>query len=275
MSLNTKVVTRSGSTSSLNTTGSVAKRSREDVSKHDELEIASLDELWSKMQAILSITSERIEAKIESCNAALGDRISKVEKQLTAVREEFSGKAIELEREMNTVRCEINNIAEATHRFNKNNELIISAVPYRSQENLRDMFCKIATSIGYDETNIPLVNLQRLSRVPITPGTTPPILCEFALRGNRNDFYHKYLYKRSLCLRNIGFESENRIFINENLTDDARRIRNEAVKQKKLGRLETVSTREGIIYVKVRGSEKTTAIHSIQQLTSLSNNPIL
>ena len=274
MSLNTKVVTRSGSTSSLNTVGSQAKRSREDVSKHDDEEINSLSELWTKMQSMLSSTSERIEAKIDSGNAALEMRISKVESHLSAVRDEFSGRVIKLEEEVAATRYEMDYIAEAVHRADKNRELIISGVPYLNHENLADIFCKIASCIGYSETNIPLVHLQRLSRSPIAPRLTPLILCEFALRNQRNEFYRKYLSERSLSLRHIGFESENRVYVNENLTANARRIRSEAIKLKKAGRLETVTTRDGIVYVKPKGSEKATAIHSLPQVTSFCKNPI-
>lgn len=271
---NNKIVTRSGSTSSLNTVGSQAKRSREDISKHDDEEIASLNDLWTKMQNMMFSTSERIEAKIESCNNVLEKRISLVESQLAAVRDEFSGRVVRLEEEVTATRNEMDYIAESVRRCDKNKELIISGVPYQNQEDLVEVFKRISGSIGFKETKIPLVELQRLSRSPIAPGLTPPILCEFALRNHRNEFYRNYLSKRSLCLRHIGFESENRIYINENLTPNARRIRSEAVKLKKAGRLDSVTTRDGIVYVKPKGSEKATALHSLPQVASFIRNPI-
>lgn len=48
MSLSAGMITRSGSTSSL--VGSSAKRSRDDLTKHDDGEIVSLDDLWNKMR---------------------------------------------------------------------------------------------------------------------------------------------------------------------------------------------------------------------------------
>lgn len=137
---NNKIVTRSGSTSSLNTVGSQAKRSREDISKHDDEEIASLNDLWTKMQNMMFSTSERIEAKIESCNNVLEKRISLVESQLAAVRDEFSGRVVRLEEEVTATRNEMDYIAESVRRCDKNKELIISGVPYQNQEDLVEVF---------------------------------------------------------------------------------------------------------------------------------------
>lgn len=271
-----KVVTRSESASSLSATGSSAKRSRDDLSKHDDDgEIGSLDDLWSRMQSLLASSIERIEMKIENGNAILEKRISSIEDQLVTVREECSEKVSRLEGAVVAVRHDIDHSIEATHRMNKNKELIFSGIPYQGREDLQAIFRKIAVSIGWDENCIPLVDLQRLARAPIGSGTSPPVLCEFALRNTRNDFYKMYLSKRSLCLRDIGFESGNRIYINENLTTNAREIRAAAIKLKKLGQVQNVSTRNGIVFIKPKGSENSKAVHTLQEIASLIKNPIL
>lgn len=276
MSQNNKAVTRSGSASSLSAIGSSAKRSRDDLSKQsDDGEIGSLDELWNKMQSMLTNTIERIEAKIDSCNAVLEKRISSIEDQLVAVREECSEKVRQLEDTVASVRMEVDHSIESVYRMDKNKDLIFSGVPYQSQEDLKSIFQKIAVSIGYDLHCVPLVDLQRLARAPIGSGMTPPVLCEFALRGSRNEFYRKYLSKRSLCLRDIGFESGNRIYINENLTANAREIRAAAIKLKKLGEVQHVSTRNGIVFIKPKGSENSKAIHTVKQIASHIKTPIL
>lgn len=249
-----------------------AKRSREDLTKYDGDEILSLDDLWNKMQLVLTSTSERIEKKIETCNATLEKRMSNIEDKLTAVREECIEKTNKLEETVLTVRNEIDHAVEIAYRIEKNKDLVISGIPFRSQENLADIYHKIVQSIGYNENRVPLANLQRMVRVPIASGSSPLILCEFSFRQERNESYRLYLSKRSLCLRDIGFESDNRIYINENLTKIARQIRAEAIKLKKLGRLDNVSTRNGIVYIKRKQSITAEAVDSLQKIASLINN---
>lgn len=259
------IVTRSGSTSSL--VGSIAKRSREDLTKQDgDSEIVSLDDLWNKMQTMLSNSCGRIETKIEKCNAALEKRMSNIEEKLNAVREECSEKIVKLEEDVVGVRADVDIAVEAVHRMGRDRELVFSGIPFHSQENLDEVFRKIALTIGYHENNLPIVDLQRMARAPIALGTSPLILCEFALRNKRNEFYRSYLSKRSLCLRDIGLDSGNRIYMNENLTNNARQIRAEAIKLKKLGYVENVSTRNGIVHVKRKGTDKPSAIYSLQQI---------
>lgn len=266
MSLNSGIVTRSGSTSSL--TGSLAKRSRDDLTKHDDGEIASLDDLWIKMQAMLTSTTVRIETKIESGNAALEKRISNIEDKLNAVRDECAEKVNKLEESVATIRADMELAVDAANRFNKNKDLILSGIPFHLREDLADIFRKISLTIGYNDNNLPLVHLCRMARNPIASGTSPLILCEFALQNVRNEFYRQYLSKRSLCLRDIGFESGNRIYVNENLSSNARQIRSEAIKLKKQGLLENVTTRNGVVYVKRIGSEDASAVYSLQQMAS-------
>ncbi|EDS34257.1 conserved hypothetical protein [Culex quinquefasciatus] len=84
-------------------------------------------------------------------------------------------------------------------------------VPYQQNENLVAMFGFIVTRLGCDEIKIPLASLARLAKSPIAVGSTPPIICEFALRADRNDFYASYLNHRDLNLSHIGFQNTNRI----------------------------------------------------------------
>ena len=267
MSLSGGIVTRSGSTSSLIVSN--AKRSREDLSKQDDGEIGSLDDLWSRMQLMLSTTSERIEKKIEICNGALEKRMSNIEDQLTVVRQECIEKVNNLEQSVLAVRNKIDQAVETAYRIEKNKELVISGIPYQSQENLSEIYRMMALSIDYDDNRVPLANLQRMARVPIAPGSSPLILCEFALRQERNEFYRLYLSKRSLCLRDIGFDSGNRLYVNENLTKNARLIRAEAIKFRKLGQLESVTTRNGIVYIKRKRSDTATAVDALQKIASV------
>lgn len=67
-------------------------------------------------------------------------------------------------------------------------------------------------------------------------------------------------------MNHLGFEVNKRIYINENLTEEARKIKTLAVKLKKTGKLSSVYTRYGIVYVKTCADTATKTIYAEDQL---------
>lgn len=245
------------------------KRARDKPSKHgSEGEIASLDELWSKIQGAINESNIRIETKIESCLV----RIDEVETQLTAHKADCSQNVKSICASINEVRCELSATNEYVSRFEKSSELIVSGIPYVNEENLKNTFLSIATTLGY--TIAPSVDLKRMARAPIKPGESPSIVCQFALRSERDSFYRRYLGQRNLSLSHLGFQSNNRIYVNENLTQLARGVRIEATKLKRLGKIHQVFTRDGVVHIRTSSTSAAIACHSVMALEKL-NNPIL
>ena len=204
MSLNAKVtkpLTRSGSASSASSVSSELQgKVKDDVRGLPEsANVANLDDLWLKMQGMFEKTNE----KIESSKTELVERIAEVESQLSSVREECSISINKLEEAVGSVRHDLERTVETVDRSEKRDELIISGVPFQSNENLSNIFHNISLCLDYSETNLPLVELKRLARQPIARGAIVPILCEFTHRLARNEFYRRYLNRRSLCLRNV------------------------------------------------------------------------
>ncbi|EDS26934.1 conserved hypothetical protein [Culex quinquefasciatus] len=194
----------------------------------------SIDDLWSK-----------IEAKLDNFKQDLDKRIDGLEDSLAAFKTECG---------ISGVRHDVDRANASIGRVEKANELIISGVPYQQNENLVAMFGFIVTRLGCDESKIPLASLARLAKSPIAVGSTPPIICEFALRADRNAFYASYLNHRDLNLSHIGFQNTNRIYVNENLTKEDREIRAAALRLKKEGKVQKVYSRNGIVYAKGRGN---------------------
>lgn len=261
-----KPATRSTSTSSLLVDNNSAKRSRDDLNK-DTDEISSLNDLWTRMQMLVTESNSRIEAKIDRCTLELEKRIDSVQNQLLALRAECTNNISHLSEAVDVIRRDSALVSEKVSRLEKSQELLVSGVPFHEQENLKELYQTIATKLGYTNSNFPLVDIKRLARMPIRSGTSPPILIQFALRNEKVTFFRRYLDSRSLNLKDIGFDNTNRIFINENLTEHARIIRAEAVKLKKSGRIQQVYTRDGIVYTK-SGGVAAEAIHTLEQFSS-------
>lgn len=148
----------------------------------------------------------------------------------------------------------------------KSNDLLLSGVPFASSEDLDGITGMIAAALGYAEGNIPLVTAKRLARIPIKPGSTPPIALQFAFKFVRDEFYVRYLKTRNLSLQHIGFNVNKRIYLNENLTELGRKIKSQAINLKKAGKLHSVYTRDGAVFVKVDAKAEPQIIHFMDQL---------
>lgn len=242
--------------------GQTLKRSREDLNVLDYPdEVENMNDLWRNMKKLLFNSNSRLETKIDACKTSIDD----LEHEFAALRKECGEQMESMHRQVTAVEFGLQQTTEEVARLERASELIISGIPYQQTEDLIHFFRNIATVLGYDQS--PIVDLQRLAKLPIVAGSAPPILCQFALRNVRNDFYRRYMTNRSLSLRHIGFDADRRVFINENLTKLAREIRSEALKMKKAGVLAQVFTRNGAVYVRRHSQSTSELVQCAEQLS--------
>uniref|UniRef100_A0A182IPT9 Uncharacterized protein n=1 Tax=Anopheles atroparvus TaxID=41427 RepID=A0A182IPT9_ANOAO len=83
---------------------------------------------------------------------------------------------------------------------------------------------------------------------------SPAVQVQFVFRNARNEFYRRYLErgKAGTCLelRELGYEGPGRVYVNENLTRCNLSLKAEAMRLKRDGKLKSVFTVNGQIYVK-------------------------
>lgn len=262
--MSNKTKTRSatgGTATTVDEDGQALKRSREDLNTLEfPDEVENMNDLWRNMKKLLFHSNSRLESKIDACKTSIDD----LEDEFVALRKECGEQMETVNRQVIAVEFGLQQTAEEVARLERASELVISGIPYQQTEDLGHFFRNIATVLGYAHT--PIVDVQRLAKLPIVAGSAPPILCQFALRNVRNDFYRRYMTNRSLSLRHIGFDADKRIFINENLTKLAREIRSEALKMKKAGVFTQVFTRNGAVYVKRQGQSSSELVQCAEQL---------
>lgn len=96
------------------------------------------------------------------------------------------------------------------------------------------------------------------------------VVVEFSLKNDRDDFYSAYLRKRDLRLKHIGLDSDHRIYVNENLTVAARKLKVLALNLKRAGKLATVYTKRGVVHVKKTAEDSSVAIQREEDLSRFS-----
>ncbi|EAT44038.1 AAEL004550-PA [Aedes aegypti] len=215
-----------------------------------------------------------IEAKIDSCKEDLEQKIGNIEQQLSVLRTECKAEIKNVSDSVTVVRDDLELTRRNVHRSGTINELIVSGIPYTSDENLLEIFLNISKALSYNSSEVPMVYLKRLSKLPIKAGSAPPILCQFSLRGVRDEFYARYLQLRTLNLCHVGFNNQNRVYINENLAREDREIRTQAIKLKKQGRIQQAFTRNGIVFIRVKNGDDAVPYYTLEQLFASVNQPI-
>lgn len=229
-----------------------------------------LDEKLSLESAVKMLISEFRQTNMKIDN--LNGKIDEVKKELVTVSNDIQALKVECAEKfrvadaaLNIVNERIDHLQEAIGCLENRNELTIRGIPITNGENLCVYFEAICKHLSVRKPTAHIRRVKTTSRAE----SGGLIIVEFALRNDRDDFYSAYLRKRDLKLRHVGLNSDQRIYINENLTVTARKLKVLALDLKRTGKLTSVFTRHGIVHVKKSPDDPPVAIYSQEDLTEL------
>lgn len=162
-------------------------------------------------------------------------------------------------------------------RMQRNTEIVISGIPVVVDESCIDLIGKIAAVINYPFVK-ETIRAFRLNKT----GTNrtkrssehqsnenvgyPLIMAKFSSSTDKNIFIGKYLAFQNLGLSDIGFQSQQRIFIKENLTPSNYKIFQACASAKRNNQISKYHTRDGICHIALPTSDKLIPIHSMSFL---------
>lgn len=188
----------------------------------------------------------------------LGNRIDSLEKKLTASIKGLSETTTEIQ-------AEVKATTQRLDRFERVNDLLFYGIPYSPDESLQQLYEKIATALKYKEADRPIVDLKRLKK-DTDKEKDPPIMCQFSLRNARDTFYERYLAEKNLSLSQLGFDSNKRVYVNENLPKPIRNIKKTAFKMRSENQLQKVFIRNGIVFIQRSEDSSPEPIYHIKEL---------
>jgi hypothetical protein len=140
-------------------------------------------------------------------------------------------------------------------------DVVISGIPVSEEEKLSVSFQSVCRELGYNDT-LPSVRIRRFKPKKsdterknqltdvTTSSRTPPVFVEFAFFMDKREFLDRYFKKKDLNLSALGFANTRRIYVNERLTREDFECKNAALDKKKDGKIHSVSTRDGKVFVK-------------------------
>lgn len=220
-----------------------------------------IDQVSDNIKTELKKDLDAINIKIDSSNEALTQKVNGMNDSMSNLK----SRIIQVENDFD--------------RISHLNELKLIGIPIKEGENLAEIFKQISAIIGFDSstnTNIPLMS-RLYSKNKNTGDSTPSstILMKFVAVHLKESFYGLYLKnlpQKKISAKDLGFSSENRIIIGENLSRYNRDVFNLASTYKRDNKLASVFTVNGIVKVKLQRGSTAYAVHSSQQLEQLMSN---
>lgn len=205
---------------------------------------------FSETKVMIDELRTDINKKIEAVKTELENKLDLVSQDINTLKSECAAKFESTDVAVNSLNERVDTMSQSIHNMQNRSELIFSCIPFMSGENLNAYFNAICKQLGFGDDSSPLVDIRRMKSKVLKDGSESLIMVQFALRNDRDDFYSAYLRTRDLSLRHLGLDSDCRVYVNENLTIDARKIKVAALKLKKADKLASVYTKQGVVYVR-------------------------
>jgi hypothetical protein len=158
----------------------------------------------------------------------------------------------ELQDKNDELRVEIQEVRNELEVSARANDLLMKGIPMVTKEKCLDNFNKIAAVLGYRPDALPKVDVFRLGRKRAGAKYDPPVMLRFVNKHDRNDFHRKYYAFKTLSLRDVGLQLDQRIIISENLSKSNQSIFAQAMTMRKERKIFGVSTAGGTIFVKAK-----------------------
>lgn len=209
--------------------------------------------------------------KIDAVKAELEGKLNLVSQEISSLKSECAAKFSSNDVAVCTLNERVDTLSHTIGNLQNVSDLIISGVPFMNGENLRELFNAMCKQLGFNDDLYPLVDIRRMkAKAALKEGNECLIVVQFALKNSRDDFYNAYLRTRDLKLRHLGLDSDRRIYVNENLTVGARKVKVAALRLKKAGKLSTVYTKQGVVHVKPTAESRPTVVNSEKDLDQFS-----
>lgn len=223
-----------------------------------------------KIQQLISAMNERFDKFDQKLDHQYTNLISECKKLSEAISKVESGLSMHKEEVLERLNI-LEKFKNETVRYDRLNEILVKNVPQLKQESLIDLFTKISETIGFERDIYQSVDsIFRLGNQSKNHNRSPPILIKFTSQLLKRQFLSKYYVCGKLSLNNIGFESQDRVFINENLSPTVNNIYVRALLLKKNNLVEKVVTKSGCVYIKFPGKADLIKINSILDLPKTS-----
>ncbi|XP_054270862.1 uncharacterized protein LOC128991735 [Macrosteles quadrilineatus] len=198
----------------------------------------SLQSIDTKLNSILQIleknSNDIVEIKkeqkdmcesIELCHATINDFKQLISTQDLKIREcenevqKTKKDTYKFGKSVEKVQREVRDLEQYSHR----NNLIIYGIPEDNDEKIMFVIRRLATALHFQDWSEKLVDaVHRMGKYDPTNTSPRPIIIRFVRRLDKDAFLNKRKERRNLKASDLGFSSEDSIYVNESLTPENR-----------------------------------------------------
>lgn len=228
----------------------------------------------------------RLTAKIEKLESSVADRInsvkSEMESRMVSISTDIKNRCIHFNE---TTSTKIDIIHQDTGaRFNNlerellRNEIIVTGVPASHGEIVIDIVGEICNAINSNINGTDIVSAFRLPSTKTNNGRhrngrsiehSSPIIVRLASDWAKQNFISCYFKRKDLNTRDLGYQSNARIYVNESLTKHNRAIFKAATEAKRSKSIIKCYTRNGIVHIQLQEDGKIFRINCIDHLNAI------
>lgn len=212
---------------------------------------------------IMASKLEKVTDTVHNLEQKTDKDVLDINNELEAIHKQFSNAMLEikneLDLEMRHMHEKVNSVTNANNNMQKSLELSISGIPDTDGENLHTTISRISQLIMFEDIKS-IVRLHRLKPTQQSSSSliTNIIVC-FTTTHSRRLFLSKYfafIKNIPLKLSHIGINSDDRIYVNENLSKQSLELLKKAKSLMKTGKIAGVYTRDGHVCVFHRKDDK-------------------
>lgn len=236
-----------------------------------------IEDLNMELKSFIQQTHNNLVEKLDKIVADFNSRLDDVNKSMSAltVRIEIleqtseSNRCYQLENQVSALQNKI----DAIEREKLSTDVILHGVPKTTNEDLRNMFVTLCSSINCVPAPVPKEIFRTKSRENAENSAIiikfPSVADKITVLKSANQAFRAK--RKPLCLHNLGLQSDRRIHLNESLTAHNQNIFRKAFHLKRHDVLSSVFTRSGQVYVRQTPKGRAFLIDCYQRLESLAN----
>lgn len=288
-----------------------AKRNRLELDSSSEVDDMANAEILNALKDLDARLSSKIDSLESSIDTRLSSRIDSLQTSLlttiNGVKEELNGNIQAVATSTNTRfdavgntfnllegRCDqimgtVNDNATVfesrigkLERQSLMNEIIVAGVPIEKRRTPDDIVADICEALQCDLRQSDFASIFRIPHRKRTEQSgdesqrtlSPPIILRFNYLWAKNCFLDAYFKKKDLNLKDIGFKTARRIYVNESLTAMNRQIFTLALQLKKSGHIFRCFTRQGLVHVQESSTTNTIRVLNKQDLDIFRTEPV-
>ncbi|KAJ6640559.1 hypothetical protein Bhyg_05488, partial [Pseudolycoriella hygida] len=225
-----------------------------------------LDKMQSDFMAKLNLLDVTVDERIKSVTSSMEARI---EPMVMDVVGPFT-KAIE---------SRIENLERESLLL----ELVVSGIPLHPNEKLGHIVDKMCTSIGFTDRLNGLSGFYRMTRTKknaqqenaVSHRTSfPQIKLKFWNFGLKQEFFKRYMIKKSLSLADLGYKTTSRVYINESLTSSNQKLFLKARMTQRNKIIYQCHTYRGQVFIRLAENSSNKCIGSMDELLIIENSDL-